>query len=658
MTRKPVSYLILILCIYSIQSLAWTPKLNSPEHAVDFFASILQKHPQFLDSSMEYQRNPFDYALAIKNYQLVLGHDSNPTSIHPLPTFGFEYLKSKEVWSVKDQFVDEMKLKLAEILNQLDDHQLRPFQEEMRKIDQLQSIDVRNGKGSIYDFLLVVPFLYTKDGAPKYENLDVSVKERIQSEIQKLDRNGIFSLFKIIQNAYYLPQYEEYKKKSPSEKFTIAYNRFYKLLENISNDLGVVDPKTKRLIGTQAVRLEEVPASIAIFRAFLGRDCSLEKIAFYAFIAGVKVYWYRNSYFDSSIPDGYVLVAPVQLEGKTIPYIITINGSRISSMAAKAITYAVGREWNSKKIAYSTYEYIHNLPEVKQGMNFAYSEKLPFVLPAAWKIVDEMYEKDAERNQVESRIYSASELIKYGRVADIDFDSDLIVQEFPRIEKQSYPDPSSLNIRSVPVFERSMLAYFAANAYHLDEPKKEHLLQSLGIHDFHFDSVDTLYRYDDKSFMTAQDFNKFSTSSIKFRMEDVSILNALSRPYTIRSLYEEGFKIDSKEMLDVISRSSGALDKLMKKTDPSNDEEIARIIKAKLQLPKIFFPKGRLNSIAFDLMNDPQLESEAKKNAAKNTAMLLDQLDENSSVEHITNVISHLQGRQSSSALSCRSVFK
>jgi len=122
-------------------------------------------------------------------------------------------------------------------------------------------------------------------------------------------------------------------------------------------------PELLRVLGADAtsMRIEEnyteFPAAFAMFRSVYSRETPLDGSAYYSLVKGTHTFVFERQ--------GAAFVVEVEHEGRTIPYVVTVEGPGMTEAATQRALHFIASYFNSDLVV---------LPESSRGYSFTDSE--------------------------------------------------------------------------------------------------------------------------------------------------------------------------------------------------------------------------------------------------------------------------------------------
>mgnify|MGYP000214467605 CR=1 FL=1 len=219
--------------------------------------------------------------------------------------------------------------------------------------------------------------------------------------------------------------------------------------------------------------MEELPQILTPLRGAIGGDCSIMSVPYYGLLDKARVFWLIRSDSENQQPAGYVLMVEVQIDGETMPMIITINGPTIKTVDCWMVFKQIATLYNNEKILVADWirqSFLINSEQIRQSLNGFDKKKVNVTLPEAWDDIPwggsfEDYYKSSYLNQ--ACLFDTNNI------------TTQITQQFPAISKNLYPHFSASedttqndDIKSVSLTSRAILAYYFLPLLNDDETRQ------------------------------------------------------------------------------------------------------------------------------------------------------------------------------------------
>ncbi len=433
----------------------------------DLISTIIKFHPYLLKKNLKYNRNFFSILKAAPKLIEELDPVNLHLSISESKFKGIKYISDTN-YSYDDNLVNTFKRELTNQIDLLKKYELDTFTSIKNDIFWLKKTIFSRSttdltKATKKAFLALIklsPLTYNSDGSAHISKLDELATKFDNIEIEELDN-----------------YYRDFFPESLAPIFiSLADNKGFGQLNDITlsilNNFIKRDAAetfkifntSKKSIKTREIYFTEVPNSIAIFRGVLGGDCSLMSIPFYPILNSSRTYWIYKDQNTKSPPIGYIFFTEINLDGKTIPYILTINGVGITTNIAHAtIKFVVSM--------YETEEYLLagdtirpnlvNSQQIYEAFNTFGGDSVSVDMPNGWETVSLFTELNRDGYSDYSNYYSTENLQIALQVKN---KSSVYIEPLKTTETLTIPYDLQ-KTENLEVFDRSMLAAYANNTY-------------------------------------------------------------------------------------------------------------------------------------------------------------------------------------------------
>lgn len=357
----------------------WQADIASKSGVIEVLTAVNFRHPGYLRSQIRYKANVFHLFKDATSLINRLGElASRVNDVTESTIIGLSWSDESQKKDYNRVAVEAAKAELLTRLSQLET--LYPN----LKLDNLEN----DLKKIAHPRLLmeVSALLYTADGRPvmplvskPFAGAKEALVEMPPGQIEILYSD----LFRI--------------HLEPLMKFAVNS----KLIENVEKEFvsGTILSKLTKVESKGAekssqIYLEEVPKNIALLRGGIGFDCSMLSVPFYVLLDSVHVYWIRKSKNPKDHPRGYILLAEIELNGKIVPYVITINGETLSTLDGRAALLAAIAKYRSKEVLVhspaATGVVNRSDMEASLFQHEARGTPIRVQMPKGWDLIDEV----------------------------------------------------------------------------------------------------------------------------------------------------------------------------------------------------------------------------------------------------------------------------
>jgi hypothetical protein len=249
------------------------------------------------------------------------------------------------------------------------------------------------------NILRILPFLFAADGTPIVARLGPTEKAALLAKISAVDPNMLDNLYRDFFANHAKPLVEQIAARDGLGQLTA-------FLKNVQTDFidGIVAKavtpmaENGKAVEMRALSLERIPSYLAVIRGTIGGDCSLHSVPYFPLVKGSRTYWIRKAVGAKGQPQGYLFAVPVEIDGKVLPYVITVNGASLSKVDVERSIHAVAREWGVEEVVLPNFEfklkdgalpnqYLVNTAAARDGLRFKGSVPINVELPHGWDVI-------------------------------------------------------------------------------------------------------------------------------------------------------------------------------------------------------------------------------------------------------------------------------
>jgi len=400
----------LVLPIVFVSFLLWAPPYDIPhqELAQQTVNSLNLRGDRGLLNFLPYSTNvPLIFAQAAPFIQ-ALGLDATELSQREVRNVhSVEYLGSENVDAVepanKDIYVFEIE---SAFENVPDGFYKKSLVESLNFFNQQHRQEFFfKSKEMSHAFFHLVPFLYDESGVALYENLEVA-KKQVFERISQMTPSQLRELFlrplatHSITKHTFSPVYDHIFTSDELEErreFITRFNNF----RDVYGEREIpryMYFRPRRMANSDKIKfkpdfvaLTEVSPLEALLRGEWAGDCSTESLAYYALHPRVKVFKLSNATKNSDGIQGYVFVLEIDHDGKTLPYILTMNAKLVTKQHIALASEIVARIYKVDSVLLPHFSDDYRMtdnPEVKALYSSAKSENVKVNIPADWFQID------------------------------------------------------------------------------------------------------------------------------------------------------------------------------------------------------------------------------------------------------------------------------
>ena len=530
-------------------SSSWMPKLENIKGQVELLMSIVERHPNFVNANLNFNRNVVE---TFSHIPIVLNRlNSSAVSLEVVAP----QILAAQFYSQKMTY-DQVAINSFRNLRLHDLQSLSLLSSGDLK-QQLRYL--KGNKANLKSLFRVLPFLFDSSGKPRFTSGDQAALNAISETIKASGPRSWENFYFDFLTGHIDKIIEETSREKGMGEIYQLYQSFKN--QFVQKDVKqVINPVLENQDGPIALRtisIESLPAEVAVARGCFGGDCSILSVPFYPLLKGVKVHFIRKSKDLKTPPDGYVLSVAVQIEThsglKKIPYILTVNGVTLSKTDVQVVAELVRNSdpefANSKLMAFPDFtknSHLVNWHEEKQALTHQSAKKMKVQLPDGWNILDD-YHKDS--NQTNYKHFYRAEAIDEAWVGAFDppvqfkANGDNNGQkvenkiEIIYLEHPGYLKPR--NIESVSKLERAIVANQALQDSNNDRGS---FLNILKIKDAEVKAAAPLMRVSKELGLSLKEYRELE-KYFGFGLQNILAFEAETRTKVLISLYNESPEI-------------------------------------------------------------------------------------------------------------------
>ncbi len=295
---------------------------------------------------------------------------------------------------------------------------------------------------------------------------------------------------------------------------------------------------SRKNLKSRFLRLEDVPPIYTPLRGAVAKDCSMVTVPFYGLLKSTRLFWVFNDVETEQSPIGYVFLIEIRVKGKTVPYIVTINGPMVSTTQCHAIFKLIANLYETETAFVANWkstQYLVNYAPIRESLSLSKTSKIDIDLPSGWMLMND------ERSSM--NCYSDS-AVSSGVAINIDDIPGKLVSFTVSDSKREYPPLS--HYKNLPIIARTILVYFFKDADICsqvdDEPgdylSLEKIQQKLSVSDDQLNNIQlffNLYRHHQFSVDSFLTLNR----SLNYSLSDLNTLDPVIRASILSPLYRE-----------------------------------------------------------------------------------------------------------------------
>ncbi len=391
-------------------------------------------------------------------------------NIHSVEYLGMENFDAVDPAN-KDIYVFEIE---SAFENVPDDFYKKSFVESLNFFNQQHRQDFFfKSKQMSHSFFHLVPLLYDEKGIALYDNIEVAKKE-VFERISRITPSQLRELFlrplatHSITKHSFNPVYDLIFTSDVLEQRNDFITRF----NNFRDVYGEREIprymyfRPRRMANSDKIKfkpdfvaLTEVTPLEALLRGEWAGDCSSESLAYYALHPRVKVFKLSNSTKNADGIQGYIFVLEIDHDGKTLPFILTMNAKLVNNQHIALASEIVARLYKTDSVLLPHFSDDYRMTDnedIKAFYMNAKSENVKVSIPADWFQIDSLL---GEHKELSHANPYAGKRIQHARRVNV---SELAASGNLRILRRLSSQIHSSVQAEVPMlkrFSRALLSY-------------------------------------------------------------------------------------------------------------------------------------------------------------------------------------------------------
>ncbi|MGE4232057.1 MAG: formylglycine-generating enzyme family protein [Bacteriovoracia bacterium] len=538
---------------------SWQPNLADTQGELSFIGSVLTRHPTLVRENLQFRRSLLNTVDPVGELVRELGPNAASLEVVPGKRLSTSYLSTGEELQYDPVKIGNLKKGLTSDLEKLDLPNAGNLSEHLTALKAQAKEKGQQGdkyfKRQLKILFNLSPFLYDGQGKALFQNMP-DAKAEIVRKIQEIEPAQLENFFKD-QVIYHLKPI--FLEKSQERGFGAIQDLFKSSFENefLTKTLrGALEQKqsgdSSRVATQRQLSLEEIPAPVSLFRGCFGGDCSILSVPNYVLVKDTKVYWIRKGSDFSKKPDGYVFVAKAQVDGKSYPYIVTVNGATLTATDVGAVIKLVASDWNAERVVLPDLKkspYLVNTQTIRDGMGLKSGRPVRVELPSGWNVV----EKHTSQNSRQYQNYYAGEQLQEGYLAPVERSQNVVTHP----EVLGY---APTQMEKISKLDRALLgAQSLMHDPNLNVTKREEILRLLSVSEAEINAAKPIIEVSQNKPLTAKQYET-ARDVLSFGPEDLLKLDPFSKAHSIGLLYETRRDLfDAKTWAELIANADKSL---------------------------------------------------------------------------------------------------
>ncbi|MBL7713867.1 MAG: hypothetical protein JNL01_00275 [Bdellovibrionales bacterium] len=378
---------------------AWNVDLHTRDGQIDLLLSVIARHPDLPSSNLQFRRNLLDTIEKIPGILDHLGQDATPSAFLPSMVYSSEYTSSGTELKAKPELIEAVKTQLQDALAKLPELSLRSIAEDLKALKKAGGTVEKEWKALVSAYLKLLPYFYDGSGSSVFPNGLAASKQQLRELIQNETSGDLENRFADVYKKHQTSKLASITKE-PELRFMEASLAVHlrEFVEKTAIPATQLYSETGQKAATRFISLEEIPGIISALRGTLANDCSILSVPYYGLVKSSRVYWIRKDKDVEAKPSGYVFVSEVTLDGKTIPYIITINGPTLTSDDSLEVVRMVAELRGSDEVILSDFNvnnWLVNFGTIRTALKSIPGKEVQVTMPPGWKVVEDYQNRNA-----------------------------------------------------------------------------------------------------------------------------------------------------------------------------------------------------------------------------------------------------------------------
>lgn len=514
---------------------------------LDFLLGVLRQHPNLVTSNLSFRRSLLDTLSHVTKVQKLLGNEAASMEAKQTSLLRAVYLPSG------DSKYDEALLAdfLGQRAKELEGLGLLPGADLGAQLTHLKEsskkegggIDEKGFKRKATRLFRLLPFLFDSNGKARFTDLsDATERERISKAIREHSPQTL-------SNAYGDLLKEHLAKQIESASEAKGMGQLKHWFETTKNDF--VGKEVKRVltpvgeggttVTTRTLTAERLPNSVALFRGCYGGDCSILSVPYYPLVKDTRSYFLRKGDDPDTEPSGYVFSTLVEVGGKKVPYILTVNGATLTKSDVEMAVRMVAKDWGSDEVVLADMDKnprLVNTTDTREGMKWG-GKKIAVKFSKGWNLAEnymnENPAKDLNGNTYKNYYHSST--ISDGYLVNVAGADKRLAEPIG----QSTGDVSRYGFGKKagdePLLERAVLASQASSDPGISAREQGSIRSHLNVSKPQADAAQPLVEMSEKRALTPAEFHT-AERELGFDIKGVLARDVATRALTLRALYE------------------------------------------------------------------------------------------------------------------------
>lgn len=424
------------------------------EERLIYVINLVHRYPHIIYSSDQYEENLAELYAPLYEIKEILAQENLARVGERLPFMEKPYYEQEPIFDEKSlaQLKDELRQAFQKLNAEIPAWQ--GFQEDVTLIINKYKSVPKKSRALIFDFFKLMPILYTARGNLHDRKIDCFMREardatamEIRNRFSDIMKNHFPTLIQSLEIQKFISYFNQFRKDDhPFQKLFIkATTASYK----------------GQLLKQRILKLIRVTPEEALIRGAFGSDCSMKSVPYHSLVKGAEVYYIFASKNEfpprHSKPDGYVFLVWVdEIDGKSLPYILTLNAPYLSAKAGKEIIKMLAHFHNVNAVIVprkSKLIGLNNHVSGQEGLQFSEKHPVAVRFPPSWLMLDNKQKEFEKIYQLYSNNYLASMNRLAYRITIKPVQSETMISC-----GEDKPEPHIRNLASIPQRLRALTA--------------------------------------------------------------------------------------------------------------------------------------------------------------------------------------------------------
>ena len=567
----------------------WTPGLTSITDRVQVIQSLLEVHPNLLQKNLEYRRNLLEPLEALEKILNDLGEDAASATLEASERWSAEYKASGTELAYDDEKIKALKKRLISDVEAMPFEKLEGLEKDAAFLKE-SSRNLNSIRKTSQRWMRLVPFLYDAHGQTNSKKWDDDTKKMVIAAIESASASDLENKYLDLFAGH---QIEIFKDLSQKRRFaflktTLDLHEARFMRKELRPTLR---PLVKTATAARAMRfisLESVPPLVALYRGLLGADCSLLSVPYYPLVKGAKTYWLRKNAGFNSQPNGYAFVIPTVINGKTLPYIVTINGGTLTRDDVQQTINLVAKAWGTNEVLLPDFDneetkWLVNGSQIRDTMRQINGNSILAEPPKGWDVAAAATPVQRYRN------FYSEDIIKNARIVKVPNEFQTAVVKYKDSENLRSDFVYKKPTQELPLYDRALLAAQAVAGARRRGELYEEVRAALSLSVKQLDAAVSLVSMTHEKVLSVSDFLN-AKEELGFNIKLLSDFDPVSAAHSIKNIYDKGPELAAPEVwktaIDKVDRVLAEnLEALTQAGVPDSDKAFALGLNARAALP-------------------------------------------------------------------------